>query len=46
MKKIIYSLFVAVTLTLTITSCTEEEIKPKDIEASNGGGTSLPGGYK
>jgi hypothetical protein len=39
MKKIIYATLFALTVSFALSSCTEEEIKPKDTEFSNGGGT-------
>jgi hypothetical protein len=42
MKKFIYILLVAVTSSLTITSCTEEEVAPST-ELENGGTTSSDG---
>jgi hypothetical protein len=37
MKKLFYILFAVATISLTVTSCTEEEVKPKT-ELDNGGG--------
>jgi hypothetical protein len=39
MKKILYTFLLATVLSITFSSCTEEEIKPNDTELSNGGGT-------
>lgn len=38
MKKLFYFLFIAASITMTVSSCTEEEVQPKT-EAENGGGT-------
>ena len=38
MKKMIYAVLVATVLSLTFSACTEEEIKPNELELSNGGG--------
>jgi hypothetical protein len=40
MKKLFYILFAVTTISLTVTSCTEEEVKPKT-ELDNGGGGAM-----
>jgi hypothetical protein len=40
MKKIIYSVLVALTLSFAFSSCTEEEVAP-DNTLKNGGGTGI-----
>jgi hypothetical protein len=40
MKKLLYLLFLVTLLSTTITSCTEEEIKPQT-EGSNSGGSPI-----
>ncbi len=40
MKKLLYLLFLVTMLSTTITSCTEEEIKPQT-EGSNSGGSPI-----
>jgi hypothetical protein len=40
MKKLLYLLFLVSILSTTITSCTEEEIKPQT-EGSNSGGSPI-----
>lgn len=37
MKKVLYIALIAFTCALTATSCTEEEIKPKNTELNGGG---------
>lgn len=44
MKKIIYSLLFAFTITLSISSCTEEEVKPT-VSKTNGGGGYYDDGF-
>jgi hypothetical protein len=46
MKKIIYSILFALTISLTISACTEEEVKPRETELSNGGTSGSTGAYK
>jgi hypothetical protein len=38
MKKLFYSILVALTLSLSFTACTEEEVTPDN---ANGGGTGI-----
>jgi hypothetical protein len=42
MKKIIYTILIAVASSLAFSSCTEEEVKP-DTTLSNGGGGGITG---
>ncbi|HYF71100.1 MAG TPA: hypothetical protein VD884_23385 [Ohtaekwangia sp.] len=43
MKKIIYILLIAFSTSLALTSCTEEEVKPKPQLTNPAGGASTPG---
>jgi hypothetical protein len=43
MKKIIYSLIIALVTSFSIMSCTEEEVKPNSIQKTGGGGGVLTG---
>jgi hypothetical protein len=45
MKKIIYSALLILATAMTITACTEEEVKPS-AETSNGGGSGSTGPIK
>lgn len=45
MKKFIYTALIVFATTLTITSCTEEEVTPT-AEADNGGGSTSTGPIK
>ncbi|HTE28916.1 MAG TPA: hypothetical protein VK666_00975 [Chryseolinea sp.] len=40
MKKIIYMLLIAMATAMTVTACTDEEVKPAT--TMNGGGAGLP----
>ncbi|MEJ7646693.1 MAG: hypothetical protein WKF87_19005 [Chryseolinea sp.] len=42
MKKTIYILLIAFATAMTITSCTEEEVKPSTSMRNGGGGASDP----
>ncbi len=42
MKKFVYTLLIAFAVIFTVTSCTEEEIKPQS-ELANGGGSGYTG---
>lgn len=42
MKKLMYIIALAFAASLTITSCTEEEIKPQSETSNNGGGAIEP----
>ncbi|HEY0740444.1 MAG TPA: hypothetical protein VGD40_03245 [Chryseosolibacter sp.] len=43
MKKLFYILLIAMTASLTITSCTEENVEPQTSGNNGGGGASEPG---
>jgi len=40
MKKLLYTLALAIAVTATLSSCTEENVKPKTEVDNNGGGGS------
>lgn len=42
MKKVLYIALIAFTCALTATSCTEEEVKPKNTELNGGGSGDDP----
>jgi hypothetical protein len=42
MKKILYSLLILASLSLTITACTDENVAPKTSEGGGGGGSTDP----
>lgn len=42
MKKLLYIFALALVTSLTISSCTEEEIKPQTESSNNGGGAIEP----
>jgi hypothetical protein len=46
MKKFIYTLVLAVVTIVSVSSCTEEEVKPSLNETSNVGGRGLVGDLK
>jgi hypothetical protein len=45
MKKIIYFILFAITSSLAITACTEEDVTPSNEETNTGGGTTDPGKF-
>lgn len=42
MKKLIYIILLALSASITITSCTEEEVTPTELKRNGGGGISDP----